>query len=151
MNMPLDAPLPGQCSEGMPLLETVEQRAIAVGVPVDTRIEPGRTYRHALRGAITHEHFDRLVAAAASARSMGFNGEDVAWLLDHAPGEVIIIGPDRDDHLNGRDRERAQWKPGLDERQGAPLIAWPVDILPSDSTYARESGAERRRQDLLTS
>ncbi len=123
MNMPLDAPLPRQCTEGMPLLETIEQRAVAAGVPVDTRVEPGRTYRHALREAITHERYDRLVVAAASARSEGFNGEDVAWLLDHAPGEVIIIRPDRDDHLNGRDRERAQRKPASDVHHGAPLAA----------------------------
>jgi nucleotide-binding universal stress UspA family protein len=101
MNMPLDAPLPRQCTEGMPLLETIEQRAAAAGVPVETRVEAGRTYRHALREAITHERYDRLVVAAASARSEGFDSEDVAWLLDHAPGEVIIIRPDRDDQLNG--------------------------------------------------
>ena len=134
MNMPLDAPLPRQCSEGMPLLETIEQRAIAAGVPVDARIEPGRTYRHALREAITHERYDRLVVAAASARSEGFNGEDVAWLLDHAPGEVIIIRPDRDDRLNGRDRMPERRTPRSDEQDAAPLMAWPDPMTPSDAS-----------------
>jgi hypothetical protein len=58
MQMPLDAPLPRQCAEGMPLLETIEQRAFALGVPADARIERGRTQRHALRKAIAHERYD---------------------------------------------------------------------------------------------
>jgi hypothetical protein len=104
MHMPLDSSLPRQCTEGMPLLETIEQRAFAVGVPVDARIERGRTHRHAFREAIAHERYDRLVVAAASARSEGFSGDDIAWLLDHAPGEVVIIRPDRDDRLTARGR-----------------------------------------------
>lgn len=104
MQMPLDIPLVRQCGEGMPLLETIEQRAVAVGVPVDARIERGRTFRHALREAIDHEHFDRIVVAAASARSEGFHGDDIAWLLDHAPGEVLIVRPDGADDLNGNGR-----------------------------------------------
>jgi nucleotide-binding universal stress UspA family protein len=104
LQMPLDIALPRQCAEGMPLLETIEQRAVALGVPVDARIERGRTFRHALREAIDHEHFDRIVVAAASVRSEGFHGDDIAWLLDNAPGEVLIIRPDDADHLNGNGR-----------------------------------------------
>lgn len=104
MNMPLDSPLPRQCTEGLPLLETIEQRAIAVGVPVDARIERGRTQRHALHEAIDHERFDRLVVAAATGRSEGFQSDDIAWLLDHAPGEVVVIRPDGDDRLSTRKR-----------------------------------------------
>jgi nucleotide-binding universal stress UspA family protein len=94
MEMPLDIALPRQCTEGLPLLETIEQRAAALGVPVETRIERGRTLRHALREAIRHERFDRIVVAAASAQTPGFHGDDIAWLLDFAPGEVVIIRPD---------------------------------------------------------
>jgi nucleotide-binding universal stress UspA family protein len=93
MRMPLDIALPRQCTEGLPLLETIEQRAGALGVPVDTRIERGRTIRHALREAIVHERFDRIVVAAAGLRSPGFPGGDVAWLLGFAPGEVVILRP----------------------------------------------------------
>jgi nucleotide-binding universal stress UspA family protein len=105
LQLPLDAPLPRQCTEGLPLLETIEQRAAALGVPVDSRVDRGRNLRHAMREAIAHEHFDRIVVAAASARSEGLRSEDVAWLLDHAPGEVVIIRPGGDDRLpNARRR-----------------------------------------------
>ena len=55
---------------------------------MDARIERGRTVRHAMREAIAHERYDRLVVAAASGPVEGFHGDDIAWLLDHAPGEV---------------------------------------------------------------
>lgn len=89
LQLPLDSPLPRQCTAGLPLLETIEQRAAAAGVPVDARVDRGRTVRHAMREAIRHERFDRLVIAAGE----GFRSDDVAWLLDHAPGEVVIIRP----------------------------------------------------------
>jgi len=104
MYMPLDGPLPRQCTEGMPLLETIEQRAVRLGVPVDARLERGRTIRHALREAIAHERYDRLVVAAASGPAEGFHGDDIAWLLDHAPGEVVVIRPTGDDRLSLRRR-----------------------------------------------
>jgi nucleotide-binding universal stress UspA family protein len=104
MHMPIDSPLPRQCEEGMPLLETIEQRAVALGVPVDARVERGRTQRHALREAIDHERFDRIVIAAAAGRGEGFRSDEIAWLLDHAPGEVVVIRPAGDDRLNGHRR-----------------------------------------------
>jgi nucleotide-binding universal stress UspA family protein len=104
MHMPLDSPLPRQCTEGMPLLETIEQRAFALGVPVDARIERGRTQRHALREAIGHERFDRLVIAAASGGTEGFQSDEIAWLLDHTPGEVVVIRPAGDDRVARRRR-----------------------------------------------
>jgi hypothetical protein len=99
LQMPLDSPLPRQCTEGLPLLETIEQRAAALGVPVDSRVDRGRTLRHAMREAIAHERFDRVVVAAGSGRSEGFQSDDVAWLIDHAPGELVIIRPEGDDRL----------------------------------------------------
>jgi nucleotide-binding universal stress UspA family protein len=123
LQLPLNAPLPRQCTEGMPLLETIEQRAATLGVPVDTRIERGRTLRHAMREAIAHERFDRLVVAAASVRSEGFRPDDVAWLLDNAPGEVVIIRPDRDDRLNGGARSAAANRRSKSEKPGPRPIA----------------------------
>jgi hypothetical protein len=104
MNVPLDSPLPRQCTVGMPLLETIEQRAAALGVPVDARIERGRTLRHAMRQAIAHERYDRIVVAAGPD---DLHGEDVAWLLDQAPGEVVIIRPVDEDRIGVRRRRAA--------------------------------------------
>ncbi|MBV9334521.1 MAG: hypothetical protein JO262_23365 [Solirubrobacterales bacterium] len=100
LDLPLDTPLPRQCSVGLPLLEAIEQRATAAGIPVDSRIERGRNRRHALRQAIADERFDRIVVAAASNGSPGFNADDIAWLLDHAEGEVLVLRPSEDDHLD---------------------------------------------------
>ena len=77
----------------IPLQEAIEQRAAAFGVPVDARIERGRDYRHALRQTIAHERFDRIVVAAADRSGTGFSVDDVAWLLEHAPGEIIVLRP----------------------------------------------------------
>ena len=52
MNLPLQAPLPKQSESALMLLETIEQRAAAHGVPVDARVQRGRDNRHALREAI---------------------------------------------------------------------------------------------------
>ena len=51
----------------MPLLEAIEQRAADQGVPVDARIECGRTYRHALLRLLEGESFDRVVVPATAA------------------------------------------------------------------------------------
>jgi hypothetical protein len=90
----------------MPLLETIEQRAAKRGVPVDARIERGRTLRHAMREAIGHERYDRIVVTAGPD---DLHGEDVAWLLDNAPGEVVIIRPAGEDRIGLR-RRRAAWR-----------------------------------------
>jgi hypothetical protein len=99
LDLPLDAPLPRQCSMAVPLLEAIEQRATEAGVPVDSRIERGRNRRHALRRAIAQERFDRIVIAAAAQESPGFDADDVAWLLDNAPGEIVVLRPSADDQI----------------------------------------------------
>jgi hypothetical protein len=99
LDLPLEAPLPRACSVALPLEEAIEQRAAEAGVPVDARIERGRSYRHALRQAIVNERFDRIVIAAAAHGNPGFDAEDVAWLLDHAPGEIVVLRPSRDEQL----------------------------------------------------
>jgi hypothetical protein len=97
LDLPLDTPLPRQCSMAVPLLEAIEQRATEAGVPVDSRIERGRNRRHALRHAIAQERFDRIVMAAASTGSDGFDADDVAWLLKNAPGEIVVLRPGAED------------------------------------------------------
>jgi hypothetical protein len=93
MAMPLEAPIPRVCDRAFELQEAIEQRATAAGVPVDGRIGRGRTVRHALRELLAEERYDRIVVAAATARTDGLSSADVAWLLEHAPGEVAILRP----------------------------------------------------------
>ena len=93
LHLPLDAPLPRQAGLALPLQEAIEHRAAAFEVAVDARIERGRTSRHALRQAIDTERFDRIVMAAAVHDGDGFGPEDVAWLLEHAPGEIVVLRP----------------------------------------------------------
>ena len=44
-----DSPLRDEVQVAMPLLEAVEHAALGAGVPVDARIEKGRTLTHALK------------------------------------------------------------------------------------------------------
>lgn len=93
MAMPLEAPIPRECGPAFELQEAIEQRAAAAGIPVDGRIGPGRTVRHALRELMAAERFDRIVVAAGTAHTDGLSAADVAWLLEHAPGEVAVLRP----------------------------------------------------------
>jgi hypothetical protein len=99
MTLPLDAPLPRQAGIALGLQDVIEQRASEFGIAVDARIERGRTYRHALRQTIANEQFQRIVIAAASRNDPGFHPDDVAWLLDYAPGEIVVLRPTADDVL----------------------------------------------------
>ncbi len=99
LTLPLESPLPRQAAVAIPLQEAIEQRAAAFGVPVDARVERGRTYRHALRQTIANERFERIVIAAAIRGGPGFGPEDVAWLLANAPGEIVVLRPGAADQL----------------------------------------------------
>ncbi len=93
MRLSVDVPLRSECDDvALPMLEAIEQRAARAEVPVDSRIERGRTVRHALRELIAHESFERMVVAAgADSSGEGFTPEAVAWLLTNVPGEVIVL------------------------------------------------------------
>lgn len=93
LHLPLDAALPIQCDAALPVLEAIEQRAVRSGVAVDSRIERGRSYRHALRQMLAHEHFDTVVVTAADSGSAGLAPDDISWLLENVPGEIIVIRP----------------------------------------------------------
>ena len=88
-----DAPLRDEVSTAMPLLEAVEHAALRAGVPVDARIEKGRTLTHALRRLWEVEHFDRIVAPAPADGRGGFTEKELAWLLTHAPAETVVLKP----------------------------------------------------------
>jgi hypothetical protein len=93
MHLPLDAALPIQCDGALPLLEAIEHRAVRSGVAVDARIERGRSYRHAIRELVGHEQFDTVVVTAADSGSSGLLPDDISWLLEHVPGEIIVLRP----------------------------------------------------------
>lgn len=110
LQLPLDAPLPHQCDTAIPLLEAIEQRARRFGVPVDSRIERGRTNRHALAQTIANERFDRIVVAASGGGNHGFGADDVAWLLGAAPGEIVVLKPDGEERITPASTRR-RWAP----------------------------------------
>jgi hypothetical protein len=107
LHLPLDAALARECEVALPLLEAVEQRAAATGVAVDSRIERGRTYRHALLGLLEREPFERIVVAAAPEGAPGFTAEDVAWLLRRAPGDIVVLRPAEEAPLAERNGHHA--------------------------------------------
>lgn len=84
-----DSPRKEQVALALPLLEAVELSALRAGVPVDARIEKGRSLTHALRRLWEVERFDRIVAPAS-----GFTAKDLAWILTNAPTETIVLRPE---------------------------------------------------------
>lgn len=126
LDLPLESALPRQCSMAMPLLEAVEQRATEAGIAVDSRIVRGRNRRHALRQAIAEESFDRIVIAASAQGSPGFDPDDVAWLLENAPGEIVVLRPSAEDQSVdsaglGRSRRGNALRPAWNRRGGHAL------------------------------
>jgi hypothetical protein len=90
ITMPLEAPIPRVCDRAFELQEAIEQRAAAADVAVDGRIVRGRTVRHALRQALEWERYDRIVVAAGSG---GLRSNELARLLEHALGELVVLRP----------------------------------------------------------
>ncbi|HEY7148004.1 MAG TPA: hypothetical protein VH420_01035 [Gaiellaceae bacterium] len=89
----LEAPMRNQVELAMPLLEAVEHASLRAGVPVDARVESGRSATHALRRLWEAERFDRIVAPAP-VNGAGFTPKQLQWLLTHAPTETLILRPD---------------------------------------------------------
>lgn len=88
-----DSPLREEVAVAMPLLEAVEHAALRAGVPVDARIEKGRSPTHALQRLWEEERFDRILAPAPVERNGGFSARDVSWILAHSPAETIVLKP----------------------------------------------------------
>jgi nucleotide-binding universal stress UspA family protein len=95
--LPVDSPLPLQSSQGMPLLEAIEQKLSSQGIPVDSRVIRGRTYRDALRRLLQRERFDRIIVSATDSPRTGLSSEDLEWLLAKVPAEVLILRPAPED------------------------------------------------------
>ena len=88
-----ESPLKDEVKIAMPVLEAVEHAALRAGVPVDARIEKGRTLTHALRRLWEVERFDRIVAPAPVNGGGGFTEKELAWLLANAPTETLVLKP----------------------------------------------------------
>lgn len=97
MNLPLDSALPVQCAGGMALLEAIEQRASSQGIAVDSRVARGRSPRDALRSLLEAEHFDRIIVSADQDPRLGLSYEDLRWLLERVPAEILILRPAPED------------------------------------------------------
>lgn len=90
----LEASLKQDVEVAMPLLEAVEHASLRAGVPVDARIERGRSLRDALRRLWEVERFDRILVPAAPSRGgVGFSERDFGWILTHAPTETVVLRP----------------------------------------------------------
>ena len=89
----LDAPMSEQVAVAMPLLEAVEHAALKASVPVDSRVETGRSPIHALQRLWDVERFDRIVVPAPAGHDCGFTPKDLLWILTHAPSETVILRP----------------------------------------------------------
>ena len=100
-----DAPMQQEVTMAMPLLEAVEHAALRAGVPVDARVESGRTPIHALKRLWQVERFDRIVVPAPIGRRHGFAPKDLTWMLTHAPAR------DADPEAGPRARARKREQP----------------------------------------
>jgi nucleotide-binding universal stress UspA family protein len=94
LEFPLDAPIQhDELQHAMPILEAVELAARRAGVPVDARMERGRTPTDALQRLWCEEPFDRIVVPAPAPGHPGFDPKDLAWMLTNAPSEILILRP----------------------------------------------------------
>lgn len=100
-SLSMDSPLTHEVEVALPLLEAVELRAQKEGVPVDARLERGRSLRDALRRLWDVERFDRILLPVSADERAGFDERDIAWILMHAPTETLALRP-----ASGSVRER---------------------------------------------
>jgi nucleotide-binding universal stress UspA family protein len=96
MNLPLEIALPVQCASGMALVESIEQNLASQGIAVDSRVGRGRSARDALRKLLDEEQFDRIIVSADE-DSGGLSYDDLRWLLERVPAEIMILRPAPDD------------------------------------------------------
>jgi nucleotide-binding universal stress UspA family protein len=90
----LEAPVQHEeLGRAMPILEAVELAARRAGVPVDARIERGRSPIDTVSRLWEAESFDRIVVPAPAPGRGGFSGKDIAWMLAHGPGEILVLRP----------------------------------------------------------
>jgi hypothetical protein len=47
---------------------------------------------------LDEEHVDRVIVSATSNPTKGLTADDLEWLLEKVPAEVMILRPDPEDH-----------------------------------------------------
>ena len=62
-------------------------------MPVDARMERGRSLRDALTRLWSVEEFHRVILPASTNANHGFGERDLAWALTHAPTEMLVLRP----------------------------------------------------------
>lgn len=133
MQFTLDAPMSQEVAMAIPLLEAVEHAASRADVPVDARVESGRTPIHALERLWNVEGFDRIVIPAPADLEPGFTPKELLWMLTHAPSETLILRPDpvlraaRDAAADGRARGARSLR-GVELRRGGAPDAPPSRV-----------------------
>jgi nucleotide-binding universal stress UspA family protein len=94
----LDAPVQHEeIQAALNILEAVEHAARRARVPVDARLERGRTPIDALQRLWMEESFERIVVPAPLPGHPGFSPKELAWMLTHAPSELIVLRPEPSD------------------------------------------------------
>ena len=91
MNLPLETALPVQCARGMPLLEAIEQRVASQGIAVDSRVGRGRSPAMRCANCLDQEHFDRIIVSADEDPRAGLGYDDLRWMLERVPAEILIL------------------------------------------------------------
>ena len=92
LHLPMDASPDHQPADA---LAGIQRRARDLGVHIDPRISHGRSYRHALLRTLTTERYDRVVLAAGPGGGVKFTAPDVAWVVDRADGEIVVVTAER--------------------------------------------------------
>jgi nucleotide-binding universal stress UspA family protein len=92
--LPLETPLVPDSRRGVELIEAIRASAAAAGVSVDPRVSRGRSYRDALRRLVHDEQFERTIVSSTSSHDLGRSLEDLQFLFERVPGEVMILRSD---------------------------------------------------------
>ena len=92
-HLPLDAAVPGRLQRRDAAAGGDRAGRASAEIPVDARVGRGRTYRHALALLLDEEPVDRVIVPAAGDARSGLSGDDLVWLLERAPAEVLILRP----------------------------------------------------------
>jgi hypothetical protein len=92
LHLPMDASPDHQLADA---LAGIQRRARDLGVHIDPRIGHGRSYRHALLRTLTTERYDRVVLATGPGSGVEFTAADVAWVVDHADAEIVVMAAER--------------------------------------------------------